>query len=51
MLRDGTFYQDLGANYLDRRSAKDRANRLAKQIASLGFTRVIPPATPDPVSV
>jgi transposase len=34
MLRDGTFYQDLGANHFHRASAEDRASHLARQIAN-----------------
>ena len=51
MLRDGTFYQDLGANHFHRASAGDRASHLARQIAKLGFTCVLTPATERPVSV
>jgi transposase len=51
MLRDGTFYQDLGANHFHRDSPELRANRLARQIANLGFTCVLTPATPGEVSV
>jgi transposase len=50
MLRDGTFYQDLGANHLNRASAETRANRLVRQIASLGFTCVLTPCA-ETVSV
>src|SRR5437764_7424456 len=32
MLRDGTFYQELGPNHLNRASAENRANRLVRQI-------------------
>jgi len=38
MLRDGTFYQDLGAKHFHRASPDEQANRLARQIAKLGFT-------------
>jgi len=37
MLRDGTFYHDLGAGYLHRISPEAQANRLAKLITKLGF--------------
>jgi transposase len=50
MLRDGTFYQDLGANHLNRASAETRANRLVRRIASLGFTCVLTPCA-ETVSV
>jgi len=33
MLRDGTFYQDLGADHFRRISPESHANRLARQIA------------------
>ncbi len=44
MLRDGTFYQDLGADHLRRAAPEVQANRLARQIAKLGFTCTILPA-------
>jgi transposase len=37
MLKDGTFHQDLGADYFDRRSPESKAKRLARQIAKLGY--------------
>ena len=49
MLRDGTVYQDLGANHFHRRSPERQAQRLARQIANLGFTCSITP-TPGVVS-
>ena len=51
MLRDGTFYQDLGADHLRRASPEDQAIRLARQIAKLGFTCTLVPATAGEVSV
>jgi hypothetical protein len=51
MLRDGTFYRDLGANHFSRGSAEHRANRLVRQIEALGFNCVLSPVTPGPVSV
>jgi transposase len=51
MLRDGTFYQDLGANHFHRASPEHRASYLARQIAKLGFTCVLTPATERTVSV
>jgi transposase len=51
MLRDGTFYHDLGANYFDRASAEARANRLVRQIANLGFACTITPLPQEAVSV
>jgi len=44
MLRDGTFYQDLGPDHFRRASPEVQANRLARQIAKLGFTCTILPA-------
>jgi transposase len=43
MLRDGTVYKDLGADHFHR-SPQIHAQRLAKQIAKLGFTCTIAPA-------
>jgi hypothetical protein len=37
MLKDGTFHQDLGAAYFDRRSPETKVKRLARQIAKLGY--------------
>jgi transposase len=37
MLRDGTFHSDLGAGYFDKLAPEAKANRLAKQIVSLGY--------------
>ena len=51
MLRDGTFYQDLGADHFRRASPEDQAIRLARQIAKLGFTCTLVPATAGEVSV
>jgi transposase len=51
MLRDGTFYQDLGADHLNRASAETRANRLVRQIAQLGFSCVLAPISEEAVSV
>lgn len=44
MLRDGTFYQDLGASHFHRPSPEDQANRLARKIASLRFNCMLTPA-------
>jgi transposase len=41
MLRDGTFYQDLGADHFHRRSPEQQAQYLARQISKLGFTCTI----------
>jgi transposase len=45
MLRDGTFYQDLGPDHFSRRAGSDRTARLIKQLTTLGYT-VQPPAQP-----
>jgi len=37
MLKDGTLYQDLGADHFDRRSKQTKTNRLVKQLANLGY--------------
>ena len=45
MLKIGTEYQDLGANYLDRRSPQIVAKRLIAQLANLGINvQIIPQA-------
>jgi transposase len=41
MLRDGTFFQDLGAGHFHRRSPERQAQHLAQQIAKLGFACTI----------
>jgi len=51
MLRDGTFYQDLGPNHFRRDSPEEHANRLVRQIAKLGFSCVLTPAASVAVSV
>ena len=38
MLRDGTFWRDLGPNHFHRRSPEQQAQHLARQITKLGFT-------------
>src|SRR3954469_6139423 len=43
MLRDGTGYQDLGADHFDHRSTEARARRLVSQLAKLGFDVEIKP--------
>jgi len=37
MLKDGTQFQDLGADHFDRRSKESKAKRLVVQLAKLGF--------------
>jgi transposase len=49
MLRDGTFWQDLGADHFHRRSPEQQAQYLARQIAKLGFACIITPQ-PEVVS-
>jgi transposase len=52
MLRDGTFYRDLGgAHFLRQTTPEDQANRLARQIAKLGFTCSLTPMPAHEVSV
>jgi transposase len=51
MLRDGTFYQDLGADHFRKTAPETIAARLAAQITRLGFTCVVTPATAEEVSV
>ena len=43
MLRDGTFYQDLGADHFRHTSPQAQADRLVRQIAKLGFTCTLAP--------
>ncbi|HEX6011061.1 MAG TPA: hypothetical protein VFY87_04495 [Geminicoccaceae bacterium] len=50
MLRDGTFWRDLGPDHFHRRSPEQQAQHLAWQIAKLGFACTITPQ-PEPVSV
>jgi transposase len=51
MLRDGTFYQDLGAAHFRPVSAQSQANRLVRQIAKLGFTCTLTALPEGSVSV
>jgi transposase len=51
MLRDGTFYQDLGAGHFRRASPEDQPNHLVRQIAKLGFTYTLASAAGSMVSV
>jgi transposase len=50
MLRDGTFWRDLGPDHFHRRSPEQQAAHLARQIAKLGFACSITPQV-QPVSV
>ena len=51
MLRNGTFYQDLGADHFRRIAPETAAASLAAQITKLGFKCVITPAQPEAVSI
>jgi transposase len=51
MLRDGTFYQDLGADHFHHTSPEAQADRLVRQLAKLGFTCTLAPAQGSVVSV
>jgi hypothetical protein len=50
MLRDGTFYPDLGPDHFRRRTSENQTNHLVRQIAKLGFTCSIAPITDKEVS-
>jgi transposase len=41
MLKDGTFYKDLGSSHFDRRRPETQARRLVKRLAELGFSAEI----------
>src|SRR5262249_611852 len=43
MLKDGTQFQDLGADHFDRRSKDVRAKRLVAQLANPGFNAKLTP--------
>jgi transposase len=43
MLSDGTAYQDLGADYFDRRSPEAKVGRLVRQITRLGYEVIVQP--------
>ena len=44
MLRDGTFYVDLGADYFDKRAKTTKTDHLVRRLQSLGFDVQITPA-------
>ncbi len=44
MLKDGTFYQDLGADHFDRKARGAHAKRLLAKLQSLGYDVAITPA-------
>jgi transposase len=46
MLKNGTLYQDLGANHFDNRAKGKQVLRLVNRLQNLGFTVQISPATP-----
>ncbi|MBV8110114.1 MAG: hypothetical protein JO012_10160 [Hyphomicrobiales bacterium] len=43
MLKNGTFHQDLGVTYFDRRSPESKVKRLVRQIAKLGYDVTLQP--------
>jgi hypothetical protein len=49
MLREGTLYQDPGADHFQRDAPEAHATRLARQIARFGFNCTITPATSEEV--
>jgi hypothetical protein len=51
MLREGTFYHDLGADHFRRTAPETAAARLAAQINKLGFACTIQPQHPAVVCV
>ena len=48
MLKDGTPYQDLGPDHLDRRSKEVQARRLVRRLANLGYAVELTPVKPAP---
>ena len=46
MLKNGTLYQDLGANHFDNRAKGKQVLRLVNRLQNLGFAVQISPATP-----
>ena len=51
MLRNGTFYKDLGPDHFSRSTTENRVKALTKQIKMLGFICTLTPAMPEGVSV
>jgi transposase len=43
MLKDGTMFQDLGADHFDRRTKEQQKNRLVKRLAELGYAVEVAP--------
>jgi hypothetical protein len=50
MLKDGTFYNDLGPAHFDRRRVETQARRLVKRLADLGFSVELKPHGRRPMS-
>lgn len=48
MLRDGTTYQDLGADHFERRDKTRIANRLIRRLEDLGLSVEVKPAASGP---
>jgi hypothetical protein len=44
MLKNGTLYQDLGANHFDRRDKTASTRRLVQRLQNLGFAVQLTPA-------
>ena len=44
MIRDNTPYRELGANWLDKRSAESKGKTLVKQLERLGYRVQLAPA-------
>jgi len=45
MLKDETFYQDLGPSHFNERTKERQKNRLIKRLADLGYTVELAPLT------
>src|SRR5215212_8110235 len=50
MLRNGTLWRDLGSDHFHKRAPEQQAQRLARQIAKLGFACTITPRA-EPISI
>lgn len=48
MLKDGTLYQDLGADHFDRRHKTASTRRLVQRLQNLGFAVQLTPVLHDP---
>ncbi len=51
MLKDGTFYHDLGQDHFRKTAPEARAIQFAKQIEKLGYICTLVQATKEEVSV